>query len=339
MTHRFMRGPKWVKDGEVVDCTVGEFTLNGEPVGVERIYELLQITPRQVEVSEAIAPHPLYARYGRAFLEGVEWTDSLRDSDKNGKPKSKNRPEKISCLDMLVRAEFEKQGWTIRHKFMVGNEFTNGNDSITGYYGNLKLNGKEVGIYDICDFLHIDERLVLMFVSLRSEQLLGRKYSVAFLDGVEWADASIAAEIRQIVKCGGKFFARQEDARYATFQPLFENMNDILQHPERYDEKITHISAGGFGACAFSRDLTVAELVQCWQHEEYQTECPVCGEKAYVTHWAGKVNDGGFWVISLCCPKCKREHTYHQTCYKYHWSEMRRVYESCAAKQEDPSKN
>ena len=85
-------------------------------------------------------------------------------------------------------------------------------------------------------------------------------------------------------------------------------MQDILWHPEQNKEIVTHFSAGGFGACAYQAEITVAELVSCWQHEEYQAKCPYCGETAYIIRWAGKVNDGCFWDIRSFCPHCGKEH-------------------------------
>lgn len=65
------------------------------------------------------------------------------------------------------------------------------------------------------------------------------------------------------------------------FSMLYENMPSILAKPELYAVKITHFSAGGLGACAYGQNITIAELVRCWQHQEYQTECPHCGKKRH----------------------------------------------------------
>lgn len=101
-----------------------------------------------------------------------------------------------------------------------------------------------------------------------------------------------------------------------SFSTLHKNRQDILWHPEQYKQIVTHFSAGGFGACAYRANITIAELVRCWQHEEYQTKCPYCGEMAYITQWAGKVNDGCFWVIRSFCPHCGKEHHASMCGYK-----------------------
>lgn len=93
-----------------------------------------------------------------------------------------------------------------------------------------------------------------------------------------------------------------------SFSTLYRNRKNILENPERYYCQVTHFSADGFGACAYKADITAAELVSCWRHKDYQTKCPYCGEVAYITRWAGKVNDGCFWDIRSFCPHCGKEH-------------------------------
>ena len=74
--HLFMVGNKWKKGNDMVTCYYGHFKLNGNFVSNEFICEMLHIDRRMIEVSEAIAPHPIDGKYGRAFLEGVRWADS-----------------------------------------------------------------------------------------------------------------------------------------------------------------------------------------------------------------------------------------------------------------------
>ena len=114
------------------------------------------------------------------------------------------------------------------------------------------------------------------------------------------------------------------------FSMLYENMQSILAKPELYAVKITHFSAGGLGACAYSHYVTVAELVRCWQHKEYQTECPRCGQVAYIIQWAGHVNGGGYWEINAYCPHCGMKHHYSKgsspaTHHEIHWTKMRDI--------------
>ena len=114
------------------------------------------------------------------------------------------------------------------------------------------------------------------------------------------------------------------------FSMLYENMPSILAKPELYAVKITHFSAGGLGACAYGQDITIAELVRCWQHQEYQTECPHCGQVAYITQWAGHVNGGGYWEINAYCPHCGKKHHFPRasspaTHHKIHWTKIREV--------------
>ena len=114
------------------------------------------------------------------------------------------------------------------------------------------------------------------------------------------------------------------------FSVLYENMQAILDKPMLYFVEITRFSAGGLGACAYSQPITIAELVRCWQHEEYQIQCPNCGETAYITQWAGHVNGGGYWEINAYCPHCGKEHHFPRafspaTHHKIHWTKMRNV--------------
>ena len=95
-----------------------------------------------------------------------------------------------------------------------------------------------------------------------------------------------------------------------TFSSLYENIRIVLGKPTIYEEKITHFSAGGLGACAYSDDISIGELAKCWQHEEYHIKCQHCGEVAYITLWAGSVGCGGYWEIKAYCPHCGKEYGY-----------------------------
>ena len=112
-----------------------------------------------------------------------------------------------------------------------------------------------------------------------------------------------------------------------SYSEVYENMQAILEKPALYSAKITRFVAGGLGACAYSDDISIAELVRCWQHEEYQTTCPDCGEKAYIICWAGSVNGGGYKEIVLYCPSCDevKHSRLNKFCCRAHWLEMRDI--------------
>ena len=110
-----------------------------------------------------------------------------------------------------------------------------------------------------------------------------------------------------------------------SFSALYENMQDILWHPEQYKEIVTHFSAGAHGACAFHAAITASELVSCWQHEEYQVRCPKCKETSYITRWAGSCSSGGYWAIYAYCPYCGEEHQPLRRLHDVHWTKMRDI--------------
>ena len=114
-----------------------------------------------------------------------------------------------------------------------------------------------------------------------------------------------------------------------TFSSLYENYQIVLEKPTNYAEKITHFSAGGLGACAYSDDISIGELAKCWQHEEYHVKCLHCGEVAYITLWAGHVNGGGYWEIKAYCPHCEKEYRYEKytagTACNVHWTTLRSI--------------
>ena len=114
------------------------------------------------------------------------------------------------------------------------------------------------------------------------------------------------------------------------FSLLYEKMQNILAKPELYALGITRFSAGGLGACAYERKISIAELVACWQHKEYQIRCPECGGTAYITQWAGSVNSGGYWEINAYCPHCGKSTQFHRNSYpkaihNVHWTKMRNI--------------
>ncbi len=114
-----------------------------------------------------------------------------------------------------------------------------------------------------------------------------------------------------------------------TFSSLYENFQVVLGKPTIYAERITHFSAGGLGACAYSDEISIGELAKCWQHEEYHIKCLHCGEVAYITLWAGHVNDGGYWAIKAYCPRCGKEYRYEKhtasIACNVHWTTLKNI--------------
>lgn len=114
-----------------------------------------------------------------------------------------------------------------------------------------------------------------------------------------------------------------------SFSSLYENNQIVLENLTIYAKKITHFSAGGLGACAYSDDISIGELAKCWQHEEYHIKCPLCGEVAYIILWAGHVNGGGYWEIKAYCPHCGKEYRYEKNkadkACDVHWTTLRNI--------------
>ena len=91
------------------------------------------------------------------------------------------------------------------------------------------------------------------------------------------------------------------------------------------NEIITSFSAGGHGACAYGVNVTMEDLSYCWNHEEYKSVCPKCGETEYVVAWAGNAASGGYWMIRTYCPNCREVHTYSQVGHTFHWTKLKDV--------------
>lgn len=117
-----------------------------------------------------------------------------------------------------------------------------------------------------------------------------------------------------------------------TIGDVYRNREMILAHPEQYVRIITRFSAGGLGACAYKRDVSISQLAQCWQHAEFRFKCPEYGHEAFVYYFAGHVNGGGYWVICLYCPECDCGY-----CIRYpqglpHWTVLRGIFNETAQK-------
>ena len=119
------------------------------------------------------------------------------------------------------------------------------------------------------------------------------------------------------------------DEQKFTIADAYTNMTDILEHPEQYTEPITHFSAGGLGACVYRHEVSAAELVRCWQHKKYQVDCPCCKSVAYVYHWAGHINGGGYCNVGAYCPHCLTKYNISGIGHA-HWTKMRETSEKVA---------
>lgn len=117
-----------------------------------------------------------------------------------------------------------------------------------------------------------------------------------------------------------------------TIGDVYRNREMVLAHPEQFGQIITRFSAGGLGACAYKREVSISQLAQCWQRTEYRRKCPECGHEAYIYHFAGHVNGGGYWEICVYCPECDCGY-----CIRYpqglpHWTVLKDIFKETAHK-------
>ena len=108
----------------------------------------------------------------------------------------------------------------------------------------------------------------------------------------------------------------------------YQRRSDILSYPTVFTQKVTHFSAGGLGACAYSKDVNVAELVRCWEFDEFKFSCPECGETAYTYQFAGHTNAGGYWELTAFCPKCHKHLHYSRrdlNPVEINWTVLKRI--------------
>lgn len=122
------------------------------------------------------------------------------------------------------------------------------------------------------------------------------------------------------------------DVEAWTIGDVYRNREMVLAHPEQFGQIITRFSAGGLGACAYKRDVSISQLAQCWQHAEFRFKCPTCGHEAYIYNFAGHVNGGGYWEICLYCPECDCGY-----CIRYpqglpHWTVLKNIFKETAQK-------
>ena len=115
-----------------------------------------------------------------------------------------------------------------------------------------------------------------------------------------------------------------------TIGDVYRNREMVLAHPEQYGRIITRFSAGGLGACAYQRDVSISQLTQCWQRTEYRCKCPECGHEAYIYYFAGHVNGGGYWEIYLYCPECDCGYSSRFPQGLSHWTVLKDIFKETA---------
>ena len=112
-----------------------------------------------------------------------------------------------------------------------------------------------------------------------------------------------------------------------TIENVFNHRLEILANPVDFSQKITHFSAGGLGACAYNKYVTIAELVRCWEYDEFQFVCPESGETAFIYQFAGHVG-GGYWEINAYCPTSGKHLHYgsRNTCpVRVNWKKLKSI--------------
>ena len=109
-----------------------------------------------------------------------------------------------------------------------------------------------------------------------------------------------------------------------TIGDVYQNREMVLAHPEQYGRNVTKFVAGGLGALA-QRDVTIAELARCWQHDEFRYKCPDCGHETVIYFFAGRVNSGGYWEIRVYCPECDCGYSIRDPQGLRNWTVMRDI--------------
>ena len=117
-----------------------------------------------------------------------------------------------------------------------------------------------------------------------------------------------------------------------TIGDVYRNREMILANPEQFGQIITRFSVGGLGACVYKRDVSISQLVQCWQQAEFRFKCPECGHESIIYYFAGHVNGGGYWEICVYCPECDCGY-----CIRYpqglpHWTVLKDIFKETAQK-------
>ena len=189
-------------------------------------------------------------------------------------------------------------------------------------------NGDEVGVYNA----YRSKKAVLEHLKRQVKSEIGQhKMTLANAQhSLEESERRLRVLEKNLSEIEEKEASKRKDL---TFSEVYEHRAEILAHPEEYDSIITHFSAGGLGACAYGRNISIATLVRCWEHPEFRISCPECGGEALITMFAGAVNSGGYWALKCFCPTCGKEHYFHRyDSYEmpHHWSTLARIAYECA---------
>ena len=111
-----------------------------------------------------------------------------------------------------------------------------------------------------------------------------------------------------------------------TIGDVYLNREAIVEHPEKYNRVITQFSAGGGPACVYNKEVSIFQLVKCWQHSEYRHKCPECGHEAYIYLFAGHINGGGYWEIRAYCPDCDCAYSISYPQGLPHWTVLKDIF-------------
>ena len=114
------------------------------------------------------------------------------------------------------------------------------------------------------------------------------------------------------------------DVEAWTIGDVYQNREMVLAHPEQFGGIVTKFVAGGLGALG-QRDVTIAELARCWQHDEFRYKCPDCGHETVIYFFAGRVNSGGYWEIRVYCPECDCGYSIRDPQGLRNWTVMRDI--------------
>ena len=114
------------------------------------------------------------------------------------------------------------------------------------------------------------------------------------------------------------------DVEAWTIGDVYQNREMVLAHPEQFGRIVTKFVAGGLGALG-QRDVTIAELARCWQHDEFRYKCPDCGHETVIYFFAGRVNSGGYWEIRVYCPECDCGYSIRDPQGLRNWTVMRDI--------------
>lgn len=117
-----------------------------------------------------------------------------------------------------------------------------------------------------------------------------------------------------------------------TIGDVYRNRDMILANPEQFGRIITRFSAGGLGACAYKRDVSISQLAQCWQRTEYRCKCPECCHESIIYYFAGHVNGGGYWEICAYCPECDCGYSSRFPQGLPHWTVLKDIFKETAQK-------